>query len=147
MDLRGGRVPVRLRFFTIYINGIVMAAINITSILAGFAVYSIWEPSNQLGVQVPVAAALSTAAFLIWGVLVGILRWQYVYLRGKADLFMVYLASLTFSPIIFVPLHYVAKGYATSFSNITGMWTFQVPVNILVILLAARIPGFYTQSR
>ncbi len=136
-----------MRFFTIYINGFVLAVVNIISILAGFAVYSIWEPSNQLGVQVPVAAALSIAAFLIWGVLVGILHWQYVYLRGKADLFMVYLASLAFSPIIFVPLHYITKGYVTSFSNITGMWTFQVPVNILVILLVARISGFYTQRR
>jgi len=136
-----------LRFFTIYINGFVLAAINITSILAGFAVYSIWEPSNQMGVQVPVAAALSIAAFVIWCVLVEKLRWQYVYLKGKADLFLVYLASLAFSPIVFVPLHYVAKGYVTSFGNITGMWTFQVPVNILVILLAARVQGFYTRNR
>ncbi len=52
-----------------------------------------------------------------------------------------YLLAFLWGPIVFTPLHYLGRGYLTSFANLTGLWLFQLPTNLLVLIaawLAAR---------
>lgn len=107
-------------------------------------IQSLLKPVNQVAVQVPVAAMVSIIGFVSWRFFTRRLS-LFAWLSG-GELAWVYLAALLWTPLIFVPLHYVSQGYLTSIGNILGIWLFQVPVNILAILAAHKLSGTWLMA-
>ena len=123
------------------LHSAVLALINIAAVLAGFAAYHLLKPADQITIQVPVAAALSVAAFSGWlavscRVAPGKLR-----VSGSRDALWIYALALVWAPVIFVPLHFFTQGYVTAFSNVLALWAFQLIVNAIAVplgMMAAR---------
>lgn len=124
----------------VVIHGGVLAVIDILSILLGFVVYVIVRPAPQLMVQVPIAGASAVVLFVLWVLAIErrerrsarYHRWEWV---------LIGLGSLVIAPVLFVPLHYIGRGYLTGWGNLIALWIFQIPVNLIALLAAARISG------
>jgi len=125
----------------ILLHGFVLAVTNIVSVVVGFGVYHLVGTAGQIAVQVPVAAALTLAAFVVWSLFVRRLARDRLSLRVRDEFAATYLLAIVWSPLIFVPLHYIARGYLTSFGNIVGMWLFQLPANLLALFAAMKVMG------
>lgn len=116
----------------IFLNSLILAVLNLLSVLVGFYVFFISKTQNQLAIQAPVACVFSVLSFLSWKFLCHKLL-KKVNLKSQKEYIFAYFFSLVWSPIIFVPMHYLTQGYLTSWQNITGIWLFQIPTNILVL--------------
>ena len=123
----------------IIIHGFVLSATNILSIIVAFGVYKMLKVPHQLLVQIPVAIALSISIFLVWMLLVRIPLFKFISIQTVKEFSWIFLASLALGPIIFIPLHHASQGYWTGSGNIIALFQFQLPVNVLVILVAKRI--------
>ena len=128
-----------MALFRIILHGFALSAANIISILAAFGAYQTLRPTHQLVFQVPVAVVLSIAIFLLWMLLVRIPLLKFIAIKTFKELSWIFLASLAWGPIIFLPLHHTSQGYLTGSGNIIALFQFQLPVNVLVILVAKRI--------
>lgn len=130
-----------MRILGICGHSLVLAITNLGAILVGFGVYHLLKPVNQVAVQVPVAAMVCIIGFLSWRFFIQRLSFKGFAQPSGGELVGVYLAALLWSPLIFVPLHYISQGYLTSVGNILGIWLFQIPVNLLVLLAAHKMSG------
>lgn len=117
------------------LQSVSLAVINIAAILLGFGIYTLLRPVHQIAVQAPAAAIISVAAFLIWNLLIRSWREEQLTLQSASELFGTWLLTLLWSPILFVPLHYLGRGYLTSWANIWNLWLFQMPTNALALLV------------
>lgn len=138
-----------MRILRICLHSLVLTVANIGFIIVGFGVYHLLKPVNQIAIQAPVAAILCITAFVVWSLFIPRLPFKGLPLQGTSELAWVYLAALLWSPIVFVPLHYITQGYLTSVGNILATWFFQLPVNFLAILTAnilARIGNKAAES-
>ena len=133
-----------MKVFRILLHSLVLAIVNLGSIIVGFYIYYILKPANQLAVQVPFAMIFSIIVFLLWSVLVRRLPIEHLPLQGRNEFRCTFLFALVWSPVIFVPLHYITQGYLTSFGNILGCWRFQIPTNLLAILVVNKL--VYTRN-
>ena len=136
-----------MRILRMGIHGSALALANIASILAGFGVYYLLRPVNQIAVQAPVAAILSLVAFAVWSLVFWQPRFSRIALQGRAEWAGMYFAAFLWSALIFIPLHYSTQGYLTSLGNIVAIWLFQCPVNVLAILAANRLIGLGKTGR
>ncbi len=127
-----------MKILRIALHGLVLTAINLVSIIVAYGIYYALRPANQILIQASAAGLLSVAAFWIGSALTRRPRLAPIALQGATELAGTYLAALIWAPALFIPIHYVTQGYLTSFSNITATWLFQLPVNLVAILLAAR---------
>ncbi len=121
----------------IIINSLILALINIASVLIGFYVFFLLKTSNQIAIQLPVACFFSVMFFLAWK----FITWRYwkkLDLGKNVNYIKVFFLSILFSAFIFTPLHYLTQGYLTSIKNILGLWGFQIPTNILALMIYAR---------
>lgn len=109
-----------MRILSICVDSLVLAITNIVAILVGFGAYHLLKPVNQVAVQVPVAAMVCIIGFVSWRFFTRRLPFKGFAQPGSGELAWVYLAALLWSPILFVPLHYVSQGYLTSIGNILG---------------------------
>lgn len=130
-----------MKILRIGIHGFALALANIASIIAGFGVYYLLKPVNQIAVQAPVAAMLSLVAFAVWSITFRQPLFSRFALQGKTEWAGAYFAAFLWSALIFVPLHYSTQGYLTSLGNIVATWLFQCPVNLLAVLAAYRLTG------
>ncbi len=119
------------------IHGLALAAINVGASLVGFATYKILGVGRQLLVQIPVAVLVSVAAFAVWYYLALKVASGGVALGNRGAYVWTYALAFAWFPVVFVPLHYVAQGYLTSFANIYNMWLFQAPTNAFALAAAA----------
>lgn len=128
-----------MKVFKIILHSFVLAFINVVSVLFGFGIYHFLMDYNQLIVQIPVSAVFSVIVFTTWIV---ILKYKDVIKflpESRIEFFLILLFSLTWLPVIFIPLHYLTRGYITFFGNIYMTWLFQIPVNIFIVLIAYLI--------
>ena len=56
-------------------------------------------------------------------------------LKTSAELAGTWLLALLWTPSLFVPLHYLGRGYLTSWATIWNLWLFQMPVNAAAVLV------------
>jgi hypothetical protein len=123
------------------VHATVLVLANLAGILGGFIAFWLASTTNQLAVQLPIAVLVTLTTFLLWIRLVdrrGPARLRFLGLR---DGVWTYGLAPVIAAIVFVPLHYVLEGYVTAFSNVVALWTFQLVVNALVIVLAVRMTG------
>jgi hypothetical protein len=128
-----------MKTLRVCLYGFVLATANLGSIIAGFIVYHLLKPANQIAVQVPVAAILSITAFVVWGWLIRRLPFKRLSLQGPDEFVWAYIVSLLWAPVIFVPIHYITQGYLTFIGNIVALLFFQLPVNGAAIVTAMLI--------
>ena len=128
-----------MKTLRICLYGFVLTIANMGSIITGFMVYHLLKPANQLAVQLPVAAILSIIAFVAWSWLIQHLAFKRLALQEPSEFLWIYIVSLLWFPIIFVPLHYVTQGYLTAVGNIVAVLFFQLPVNGMAIVIAILI--------
>lgn len=126
-----------MRFTASLLHGLVLAAINVAAVLVGFAFYKISGISYQLAAQVPAAVLVSVAGFALWYVLARRVGGERLLLRGPSSYVWTYVVAFAWLPALFVPLHYAAQGYLTSFANIYHTWLFQAPTNVLALAAVA----------
>ena len=126
---------------SIFLHASALALGNIASILLAFGVYSLLRTANsqinQIAVQAPAAALLNILGFLVW--VWGsnhIPPFKTLKLRTRLDYLLTYLTALLWGPLLFVPLHFIGRGYLTGIGNILGLWAFQLPANLLAIMAA-----------
>jgi hypothetical protein len=125
--------------FSSALHGLLLTLINIFAILGGFAVYKLSQAGDQLIIQLPAALFLTLIVFPLGEKMAGILPFHSLQLTGKRPYLKVYFLALIWTPLVFIPLHYLTQGYLTSFGNILAIWQFQLIVNLVVIILTLWI--------
>ncbi len=120
------------------LHALFLGMVNLFSILAGFGLYALFKPVNQILVQLPAALFLTLAIYLLFSALLPRLNWPEIMLRGRAEFVWVFASALLVMPLIFYPLHYLTQGYLAHFSNVLSTWAFQIPANALALFLAWR---------
>ena len=128
-----------MKTIRLLLHSFTLALINIAAILVGFGIYHVMRPGNQVLVQASAAAVISIAAFLLWSQLVWQLFPRGLSLQGRSELAGTLFLTLLWSPALFVPLHYLGRGYLTSWANIWNLWLFQIPVNIVALWVIWRM--------
>ena len=118
------------------IHGFVLAVITIGAIAVGFVVYRIIGLEEQIAVQVLVGGLVCVAAFAVWGYFAHKITDGELSLVDLKELGVAYAAAFIWMPVLFVPLHFTTQGYLTSFGNILSTWLFQLPFNLLALLVA-----------
>ena len=111
------------------LHSLALALIDIGAVLAGFVLYTLIRPASQRAVQIPAAALIAVGVFLLWCLLVSRRPGSSLSPNGGAELAGIWLLALLWTPTLFVPLHYLGRGYLTSWANIWNLWLFQMPVN------------------
>jgi hypothetical protein len=122
----------------VFIHSVKLAFINLAGIFAGFAVYHLTGLQNQIAVQVPVAVLFTVIGFVTWLWMTRRTRVSWTR-AGARQHVLVFALALVWSAVVFVPLHYFTQGYVTAWSNITAMWAFQMPANLIALFLAHRV--------
>jgi hypothetical protein len=122
-----------MKSLRIPLHSFVLAVANIIFIVVGFGIYQLLRPTNQIVVQASSATILCIFAFLFWSLSVRRLSGGSLSLVSRGDFRWTYVLALVWGVVIFVPLHYIGRGYLTSFANILGTWFFQVPTNFLAL--------------
>ncbi len=113
--------------------GLLLSLVNLISIILGFVFYYLFKTPNQIEIQLPTAVLLSCLFFTIS---------VFLLIKSKKEISMsvvsvirIYLFSMLWTPVVFVPLHYMTQGYLTSMENILYTWFFQAVTNILVLAM------------
>ena len=118
------------------LHGFVLAVITIVALMVGFAVYNLVGLRNQIAVQVLTAGVVCVVVFAVWGFVVHRLSRGSLSLGDLRELGVAYAAALLWAPVLFVPVHYITQGYLTGFGDILSTWLFQVPFNLLALMVA-----------
>ncbi len=128
-----------MKTIRLLLNSLALSLIDIGAVLAGFGIYTLARPAPQRAVQIPVAALIAVLSFVLWSLLAEQWSRQRLSLRAISEPAGTWLLALLWTPTLFVPLHYLGRGYLTSWANIWNLWLFQMPVNILALVLAWRL--------
>jgi hypothetical protein len=128
-----------MKTIRLLLHSFVLAIIDIAAVLLGFGVYSLLRPIHQIAVQAPAAAIIAAATFLIWNLLIRNWRGSKMALQGTAEFVGTWPLTLLWSPILFVPLHYLGRGYLTSWANIWNLWLFQMPTNTFALWVVWKV--------
>ena len=118
------------------IHGLVLAFITIGAVTVGFAVYNAIGLREQIAVQVLAAGIVCVGAFALWGYVAHRCTGGKLSIANMKELGVAYAAAFIWLPIVFIPLHYTTQGYLTSFANILSTWMFQLPFNLLALMVA-----------
>ncbi len=128
-----------MRIAQVALHSFVLTNTTIASIVIGFIAYHVVGAHNQIATQVPVAVVLSIGLFVAWILCVGRLSHGRFVPHGSMEFAGVFIASLLWNPVVWVPLHYITQGYVTSTGNILVLLCFQAPVNAIALLAAWSI--------
>lgn len=128
-----------MALFRIIIHGFALSAANIISIIFAFGVYKILKTPHQLLIQVPVAVILSIEIFLLWLIVARLPLFKFISIKFLKEFSWIFLASLAWGPIIFIPLHHASQGYLTGSGNVIALFQFQLLVNVLVVIVARAV--------
>lgn len=118
------------------IHGFALAVITICAVVVGFVVYKMVGLKDQIAVQVLVAGLVCVGAFAVWGFLAHRVTSGQLSLGDLKELGIAYAAAFLWTPVLFIPLHYTTQGYLTSVGNVLSVWLFQVPFNLLALMVA-----------
>ena len=121
-------------------HGFVLFIANFIGIFVGFIVYNLVKPANQIAVQVPIAAIISIVLFLAWILLIRLIPFlKSLALCDVVGIFGTFIVSLVWALVIFVPFHFFTQGYLTGAANLVAILLFQLPVNLIVVVVIAII--------
>ena len=128
--------------FRVYLHSVVLTMMDLGTIILAFGLYSMLRSivtANQRVVQGSIAALLCILIYALLSLSVTRLPIKTLSLQGNSEMIWAYFAAFLWVPVIFIPLHYFTQGYITSFGNIIAIWLFQIPVNLLALLISRKI--------
>ncbi len=125
-----------MKILVIILHSIILALVNLISIVFGFGIYHFFRQHDQLAFQAPIAAAFSLIVFITWIVVIKSKMISRLFPEDWLQFLIIFILSFVWAPVIFVPIHFLTQGYLTSFGNIFWTWVFQIPTNIAVLLLS-----------
>lgn len=131
-----------MKILRICLNSFVLAVGCLVSILIGFGFYHMLRaawPVDQIMVQAPVAVIVLIIGFTAWYLVISRPALQHFRLVGWGEFTAVFLLSLVWTPLIFLPLHYLSQGYLSSIDNILAIFYFQVLANLIALLTATSL--------
>ena len=120
-------------------HGLALGIINIASIMIGFVIHRVIGGQDQVSSQSVAAAIITIVAFNLWIRLGPRLSSRVKRPLKAGELLWAFVFALAWGAGVFLPLHYFTQGYLTSINNITALWGFQVPVNLLALLIVYRL--------
>jgi hypothetical protein len=124
----------------VLLHGLALAAANFAGLIGGFALHGLVPALDQVIIQLPVAIAVSVGLFVIWILLLRALRFlRRLAPRDTGELLWAFFFALFGGPLIFIPLHYLLRGYLTGMGNIFALALFQIPANALAVMFARRL--------
>lgn len=118
------------------IHGFALAVISIGAIAVGFVVYNAVGLEDQIAIQTLVAGVVCVAVFALWGYFAHTVTRGDLSLADLKELGIAYAAAFLWMPVLFVPLHFTTQGYMTSIGDILSVWLFQLPFNLLALMVA-----------
>ncbi|MFH1690632.1 MAG: hypothetical protein ABIE42_10435 [Candidatus Eisenbacteria bacterium] len=118
------------------IHGFTLAVITIGAVVVGFVVYKMVGLEDQIAVQVLVAGVVCVGAFAVWGFFAHSVTHGELSLGDLKELGVAYAAAFLWTPLLFIPLHFTTQGYMTSVGNVLSVWLFQLPFNLLALMVA-----------
>ena len=124
-----------MRIIWIIIHGLVLAVVNLSSILIGYIVYYFSGDFEQILIQAPVAFLSSILIFLLWVIIIKRIKPDNSIPLGIISYVLIFILSLAWVPVIFYPLHFFTQHYVSSINNILWVWVFQLPTNIIIIVI------------
>lgn len=125
-----------MRVFKVILHSFILAIVNVASIVFGFGIYHYFMQYNQLAIQAPIAVVFSIIIFTSWIVILKYKNIKKLFPQEWLEFLLILIFSFAWLPLIFIPLHYITQGYLTYFGNIYMMWIFQIPANIIIVLIA-----------
>ncbi len=117
------------------LHSFILAITNLLSILVGFTIYHFIPQFNQSLIQIPVATFFSVIIFIVWVLIIRFKKIVKLIPENRIDYIFIIIVSLLWIPIIFYPLHYFTQHYITSYRNISWVWMFQIPVNVIIVFI------------
>ena len=121
------------------IHGLILCTSNLVAIIVGFFIYLSLGFGNQIIIQAPIATLLTLIFFLMWAYFLRIFPAKILNFPTARDFSWIFIASLAWGPITFIPLHLATQGYITGIGNIIGLFMFQLPVNLIVLVMLRNI--------
>lgn len=125
-----------MKILIIILHSIILALINLISIVFGFGIYHFFRQYDQLAIQVPIAVVFSIIVFITWIVIIKSKKISRLFPEDWLQFLIIFILSLVWAPVIFMPVHFISQGYFTSFGNIFWTWVFQIPANFGILLIS-----------
>ncbi|MCB1150604.1 hypothetical protein KDK88_03610 [bacterium] len=122
-------------------NGAALAAGNMLGIVLGFYAFALFRNPNQQQVQIPVAVIASVVVFLGWTWFANTRGHGRLGFHGRRDAALAYVLALPLAAAVFVPLHFLVRGYLTGPGNLVAGGLFQVLANLAVVGIAVTVAG------
>lgn len=112
------------------VSGAMLTAADLAGIGAGgVPAHLLTGSANQVWIQLPVALLVTLGSFFLWVRATRIRRLAALRLENPEDLAAGLFASIAWGVVLFVPIHFLAPGYVTSFGNIVARAVYQLVVN------------------
>lgn len=120
------------------LHGFALTFADIMAIVGGFALWQFLRDLPQRTVQIPAAALLAVALYLVWTRFTrrALPAWA---LRERPDYARAYIAAFFWNPVLFSLIHYLTQGYRTDPGNLMALAWFQLPVNFIALQAAMYI--------
>jgi hypothetical protein len=125
-----------MKFMRVVLHSVALALADLAGIIVGFLAFKILGSADQILVQLPVAVMATIGGVVAWSVALRALRFPRLLWTSESEAMQSFLISLTWGPLLFVPLHFFTQGYVTSLRNLVVLAAYQVPVNLLAVAAA-----------
>ena len=127
------------RFLTVVLHSLVLAVVNLGSILVGFAVHGVAGSANRIAVQGPVAAVLTVVGFSLWLVACHRTGQLTIDAEAAADATWIYVLAVPWAIALLTPLHFLTQTHLPSLTNIIAVGVFQGIVNNITVPVAVAL--------
>ena len=128
-----------MKITLLIIHSLFLALANIFCILIAYGVYYILKPANQILFQAPLAVVFSIAVYFLWNLVLQRTPNSGLRVKQISEYIWIYFLAMLWIPVTFFPLHFFTQGYLAAFSNVTAIWLFQIPTNLLAIILVTFV--------
>ena len=128
-----------MKLIRIAIHALILCGADLIAIIVGFFAYLSLSFGNQIVIQAPIAAVLTLIFFLMWTYFLRFIPIKILRLSSAREFSWVFIASLAWGPITFIPIHIATQGYLTGIGNIFGLFMFQLPVNLFVLVVVRNM--------
>lgn len=126
-----------MRILPIALHGFTLTIANFVALLTFAAAASL---SGLSGAWYPIAlVGIAVVVFLLGTWLIRCLLEGRLALQRSSEYPFVYIAALIWTPILFIPIHYIVQGYLPDFRHITVLLVQQAWANLLVLLIAGKL--------
>jgi len=120
---------------SILLHGFFLVSLNLFSVATAFAIVQLTSLPSEKIIQASIALSVNLIIYIFVFSIMKAIQKELIEIRDFSMLATIFLVALALLPAIFYPLHYVSKGYWSSFDNLLAIWPYQIVVNGLCLVL------------